>query len=180
MSKAIKQMEMDALKKTFQDVRDLVVLSPKGISAGVDHGLRNSLRKKKIKVMMVKNTLTRKVFADLGMNIAPDSPFWANTTWMVWGADSVAELSKEVQTAIIDDPKFKDKVTVKGAIAEGNLISFEVAKTLPTRAEALSRVASLILGPGGQLAAQIMGPGGQIAAQVKSIGEKKEEAAPAA
>ena len=30
MSKVIKQMEMDALKKTFGDVRDLVVLSVKG------------------------------------------------------------------------------------------------------------------------------------------------------
>ena len=46
MSKAIKQMEMDALRKAFQNVRDLVVLSPKGVSAGMDHGLRNVLRKK--------------------------------------------------------------------------------------------------------------------------------------
>jgi len=182
MSKVIKQMEMDTLKQTFKDVRDMVLISPKGVSAGLDHGLRNSLRKKKIRVMMVKNTLTRRVFSELGMNIAKDSPYWQNTTWMIWGADSVAELSKEVDAAVVNDPKFKDKFVVKGAIAEGSAITFDLAKTLPTRAEALSRVAALILGPGSQLASAIIGPGGQLAGQVKSLGDKKDEeaAAPAA
>ncbi len=180
MSKAVKKMEMDALKATFQNVRDLVLISPKGVSAGLDHGLRNSLRKKNIRLMMVKNSLCRRVFKDLGMKVPDDSPYWANTTWMAWGPDSVGELSKEIDAAVVNDPKFKDKATIKGAIAEGVPIDFETAKTMPTRPEALARVAALILGPGGRLAAALKGPGGQLAAQVKSIGEKKEEAAPAA
>jgi large subunit ribosomal protein L10 len=181
MSKAVKQMEMDAMKQTFKDVRDLVVLSPKGVSAGLDHGLRTSLRKKNIRLMMVKNSLCRRVFKDLGMKVPDDSPYWANTTWVAWGPESVGELSKEIDTAVFADVKFKDKVTVKGAICEGSPLDFETAKTIPTKAEALGRIAALILGPGGQLAAAILGPGGQLAAQVKSKGEeKKDEAAPAA
>jgi ribosomal protein L10 len=180
MSKAVKQMEVDALKQTFQNVRDIVVLSPKGVSCAMDHELRSNLRKKNIRLMMVKNSLTRRVFRDLGIKVADDSPYWSQTTWMAWGADSAAELAKEIQTAV-GDPKWKDKANIKGGIAEGTEIAFDEMVRLPTRPEALARIASLILGPGSQLAAQITGPGGQLASQVKSLGEeKKEEPAPAA
>jgi large subunit ribosomal protein L10 len=178
MSKTVKQMEMDALKQTFHDVRDMVVLSPKGVSCAMDHELRSNLRKKNIRLMMVKNTLTRRVFRDLGLKVADDSPYWAKPTWLAWGMDSAGSLGKELAT-VLADPKYKDKVTVKGGIAEGDVIDFEAMQRLPTLAEALGRIVALILGPGSQLAGQIVGPGGQLAGQVKSLGEeKKEEAAP--
>ena len=62
MSKFIKQMEMNALRETFQDVRDLVVLSVKGLNCHAEHTLRSTLRKKKIRLKQVKNSLTRRVF----------------------------------------------------------------------------------------------------------------------
>ena len=46
MSKVIKQLEMDALKHTFQDVRDLVVMSVSGVDCQADNRMRLSLRKK--------------------------------------------------------------------------------------------------------------------------------------
>jgi len=48
MSKFIKQLEMTALKHTFGDVRDLVVLKVQGLSSDGDYNLRALLRKKKI------------------------------------------------------------------------------------------------------------------------------------
>ena len=38
MSKVIKQMQMDALKATFKDVKDLVVLSIKGVNSQAEGG----------------------------------------------------------------------------------------------------------------------------------------------
>jgi len=185
MSKVIKQMEMDALKAMFQGVTDMVVFSPTGVNAQLDHGLRNTLRKKNIRLVMVKNTLARRVFKEIGINVPDDSPYWQKSTWMAWSTESADEL-KKIKAVTTDDPRFKDKLTIKGAITEKKAIAFEIFEKLPTRAEALARVAALILGPGGQLASAIMGPGGQIAAQVKTIGEgekgegeKKEEPAPA-
>ena len=69
MSKVIKQMQMDALAGTFRDVRDLVVLSIKGLSAQSDNQFRAALRKKNIRLQMVKNSLARKVFTDMGLQI---------------------------------------------------------------------------------------------------------------
>jgi large subunit ribosomal protein L10 len=175
MSKEIKQMQMDALKKSFADVREYVLLSVKGLTCQADHGLRAALRKKNIRVQMVKNSLARRVFGELGMDIGKDSPYWAGTTWMAYGPESVAELSKELDTLIVRDAKLKDKVTIKGAIAEGLPIPFDLAKTRPTRAQAIGAIVAMIMGPASQIASQIMGPASQIASQVQTISEKKPE-----
>jgi ribosomal protein L10 len=181
MSKQIKQMQMDALKSTFQDVRELVLLSVRGLDCVADNQLRAGLRKKNIHVQMVKNSLARKVFDELGMQIPAESPYWAGTTWMAWGPESVAELSQEIKRQVLDNKAFKDKVTEKGAITEGAPVPFSVALTLPTRAQAIAAVVAAIIGPAQQIAGAIAGPASQIASQIQKISEKTEgEAAPAA
>src|ERR687894_786382 len=48
MSKEVKQMEYQALERTFAGVRDLVLLSPAKIDSGVDYNFRKQLREKKV------------------------------------------------------------------------------------------------------------------------------------
>src|SRR4051794_15972422 len=125
MSKFIKQLEMDAIRRTFEGVRDMVVLSFKGLNSLGEYTLRANLRKKKIQLQMVKNTLTRKVFAEMGMDFGEDSPYWKNTTVLAWGANSLAELSRTVDGELTDRKKanlYKEKVTIKGAVADGQAI----------------------------------------------------------
>jgi large subunit ribosomal protein L10 len=184
MSKQMKQMEMDALRGTFHDVRDLVVLQIKGLNAAGTYNLRASLRKKKIRLQVVKNSLTRRVFAEMGMQIRDDSPFWADNMVLAWGGTSIAELSREIEGEL-KNPKvaaaYKDKVTVKGAIAEGQEVPFDVAVKMPTRLEAIGQVLAAILGPAAQIAGCLVSPGGQVVGQIQTISEKKdgEAAAPA-
>src|SRR5262249_7550833 len=150
MSKVIKQMEMDALRSTFKGVRDLVVLSASKLDAQGEYTLRAALRKKKIRLQVVKNSLTRKVFHEMDMHIADDSPFWQKPTMLAWGGASVAELSKEVDAELRHakhGPMYKDKVTVKGAVADGEAITFEEALKRPTREQAIARVVMLALSP---------------------------------
>jgi large subunit ribosomal protein L10 len=174
MSKQIKQMEMDALKQTFDGVRELVLLSVSGLSCTADNQLRANLRKKNIHVQMVKNSLARRVFGELGIDIPKESPYWAGTTWMAWGPESVAELSQELDRQIVRNPALRDKVKVKGAVTEGQPVSFEAAKARPTRAQALGQIIAAILGPASQIAGALVGPAGQIAGQVQTISERKE------
>src|SRR4051812_327436 len=150
MSKVIKQLQMDALKATFKDVKDLVVLSIRGVSSQAEGTFRTNLRKKKIRVQMVKNSYTRRVLSELGINIPADSPIWKGTTLLAWGAGSVSELSRGIESELRDVKRavqYKDKLTVKAAIAEGEVITFEQATKRPTREEALSLLMGTILGP---------------------------------
>lgn len=171
MSKVIKQMEMDALAKTFQGVRDLVMLSTSGVNAQDDNKMRLALRKKGIRLQVVKNSLAQRIFPVLGLNIAKG---WEGPTLLAWGGSSIAELSKELDVLA----KQNDKIKIKTAVAEGQELTFADALRMPTRTEAIARVVMLAMAPASQLVGQIMGPAAQLAGQIKSIGEKQEEAAP--
>jgi large subunit ribosomal protein L10 len=168
MSKQIKQMEMDALRQTFQSVRDLVVLSATGITCQADNQLRLNLRKKNIRLQVVRNSLARRVFGELGMKA---NTFWEGPTLLAWGAGSLAELSRELDGLL----KKNDKVKFKGAISEGQEVTFRQALAMPTRAEAIGRVLSLALSPAGRLVSQILAPAGRVASQIKTLSEKSEE-----
>src|SRR4051812_6437410 len=97
MSKVIKAMELSDLQQTFQDVRDLVVLTTDRLDSLGEYTLRANLRKKKIRLKVVKNSLCRKVFKDLNINVPDDSPVWGKQSVVAWGASSIAELSREIE-----------------------------------------------------------------------------------
>jgi large subunit ribosomal protein L10 len=181
MSKVIKQMEMKALHNTFQDVRDLVVLSIKGLSCQAEHTLRTSLRKKNIRLQMIKNSLTRRVFGELGIHIGEESPYWQGPTVFAWGGSSAAELGREVQGELRhakNGPLYKDKVTIKGGVADGLPIAIDKMVSLPTRQEAIARVIGLALSPASRVVGQILGPASRVAGQINTIRDKEEAAAP--
>ncbi|MBM4071685.1 MAG: 50S ribosomal protein L10 [Planctomycetes bacterium] len=174
MSKKVKQMGIDTLKQTFQGVRDLVMMNVVGLDAVSNNQIRLTLRKKNIRLQMVKNSLAKRVFDDMGMVL---DKTWEGSTTLAWGGTSVAELCKELEAQF---KKAKEKVKFKGAVADGQPITFEQGLTMPTRQEAIGAVIMLLLSPGRRLAGQIRGPAGRLAGQIKSISEKKDEAAPPA
>ncbi|MCS7045424.1 MAG: 50S ribosomal protein L10 [Gemmataceae bacterium] len=166
MSKAIKQLQMDALKKTFRDVRDLIMLDIVGLDAVSDNKIRLGLRKKGIRLHQVKNSLCRRVFSELGLN--PSKPWVGNTT-IAFGGSSLKELSREIEAIVKKNDK---KIKIKDALADGQSVSFDQALTMPTRQEAIGDLLSAILGPASTLLSQLTGPASQIASQLQTISEK--------
>ena len=184
MSKKIKEFELNALRDTFKGVKDYVVIEPIKVDSATDFEFRKKLREKNCKAKVVKNSLMQKVLDENGVALTGLS----GPTIFVWGSDSVKGLSTTVDATIKDlkkDPKAPDKFKVKAAVADGQEVTFELAKTLPTRQEAIGQVLAAILGPASQIAGCLVGPGGQVAGCVQAIEEKKPadgaaEATPAA
>jgi len=174
MSKKIKQMQMDDLTKTFGGVRDLVLLSVSGVDSTFENKVRLDLRKKNIRMHMVKNSLARRIFGEMGIKL---DGVWEGPTTVAWGANSVAELSRTVNDIFIKNDKAKDKVKVKTAVAEGEQVPFDRALTMPTRQEAIGSLLAAILGPAGSISGLLVGPAGQVAGQIQTISEKAPEAA---
>lgn len=174
MSKVIKQMQMDALKRDFNGVRDLVMLSVVGLDAIAENQIRLGLRKKGIRLQQVKNSLARRVFSDMGLSVKTG---WEGATTVAWGAGSVAELSKEIETVV---KKYDKKMKVKTAVADGQEVGFDIALKMPTRAEAIGRVVMLALSPARRVAGQIVGPASQVCGQIKGIKDSKKDEAPPA
>jgi len=169
MSKVIKQMEMQSLQTVFKDVRDMVLLSVTSLNSIADNQVRLALRKKGIRLQVVKNSLTRRVFADMGMKIDKG---WEGPTTVAWGGPSVKDLTKEIDPLL---KKYEKNFKVKSAVADGQEITYEQARTMPTKADLIGTILAMILGPGSQIAGQIIGPAAQIAGQLKTLSEKKPE-----
>lgn len=172
MSKKIKELELNALRKTFGGVKNYVVLEPVKVDAATDFEFRRRLREKKAKAQLVKNSFAKKVFDENGIALGG----WAGPTLLVWGADSIKELSNTVDGLIRDlkkDPKAPDKFKVRTAVADGQPVPMDVAKTLPTRLEAIGGVLAALLGPGSQVAGCLTGPASQLAGILVAIEEKK-------
>jgi len=174
MSKTIKQLEMNTLRKNFEGMRDCVFMSVVGLNAVADNQVRLNLRKKGIRLQVVKNSLARRVFDEMGLKV---KSAWQGATTVAWGGSSIADLSKEIETFA---KKYDKAVKVKSAVADGEELSFADALKRPTREVALGRIVALALAPASRLASQILGPASQVAGQIKTVSEKKEEPAAAA
>ena len=128
-------------------------------------------------MMVLKNSLARRVFTDMGIQIPADSAYWTGPTTFVWGAagTSIAEVSRALQGELENKKTaaiYKDKVVIKGAVAEGAPVTFAQAVKMPTRQEAIATILQTILSPGSGIAGCLTGPASQIASQIKTISEK--------
>lgn len=179
MSKAVKQLELDDLRKTFNGVKEYVLLEPVKLDSATEYNFRKSLRGKNVRVKLVKNSYAKKVFAELGVQ----APALAGPTLVCWGSDSPKGLGKAVKGAVQDskkDPKAPDKFKQKGAIVEGLPTTLDIMENMPTRLEAIGEIVAAVNAPGSAIAGALTGPAGQLASILKAIEEKGGETAPAA
>ncbi|MCY2946041.1 MAG: 50S ribosomal protein L10 [Planctomycetota bacterium] len=181
MSKVVKTMELEAIRKEFAGVKDMVVMGVGKLDCTADQQFRANLRKKMVRVKRIKNSMARKVLGEQGIKIAADSPYFAGTTLYAWSSVSgmaIAELCRAIDGELTGKQKasYKDKLILKGAVAEGLPISFDIAKKLPTRLEAIANVVGMMLAPAGKIVSQLRAPGANLASQIKTISEMETAA----
>lgn len=173
MSKYLKELISDDLKKRFDGVSDLILVDIAGLEANTNVELRKQLRQKNIQLLMVKKSLARR--ATEGTALAPAFEGIEGSAAVVWGADDIVSLAKEI-TRIAQDKQF-EKLTPKGGVMGGSKLSAEdIAKVSkwPSRAEQLSLLVGQILSPGAKLSAQLLGPGAKLGSQIKKKSEGEE------
>jgi large subunit ribosomal protein L10 len=173
MSKYVKNLLTDQLKEKLDGVEDMLVVDMVGLNSLATAQVRNRFREKSISVMVVKNSMAKR--ATEGTPLAPAFEGLEGSAAVVWGADNVVSLAKEV-VSITTDKDFEAFRSL-GGIMDGQSISVDDVTAVskwPTREEMLSKLVGQILGPGAQLASQIGGPAGTLAGQIKSKAEEEE------
>jgi large subunit ribosomal protein L10 len=184
MSKYVKQLLADHLKKQWQGVEAAVLVNVSGMNPQASMKLRRELRGKNMHLLMVKNSLARLASADTPLAAAfgdLNSP-----TAVVWGGEDIVSVAKEVVR--LAGIEAYAPFGALGGVLEGERLSgddvIKVAKW-PNRREQLSLLVGQILAPGANLSSQLLGPGRKLASQVKTKSEGAEiepaaESAPAA
>jgi ribosomal protein L10 len=172
MSKKIKALEIESLRKAVGGVKDYVLIEPLKVDAATDYEFRKNLRAKKIRAQVVKNTYAKKVFGEMGIQV---DAAWSGPTLLCWGGANIKELSNTVDDqvkAARKDPKLPEKYKIKTAVADGQSVTFEAAKVMPTREEAIGDILGAVLGAGASLVGCLTGPAAQLASILTTIEEK--------
>ena len=178
MSKFVKDLVTDQLKRELDGVQDLLLVNVVGLSANRTSSLRKALRQKNIKLMVVKNSLARR--ATEGTQLAAAFEGSAGTLAMVWGASDIVALAKEV-VRLAGDKEY-DRFDARGGVMGGARLKAEEVHQIskwPTREEQLSLLLGQILSPGAGLVSQLLSAGGALASQIEQRGQGDEEGPPA-
>jgi large subunit ribosomal protein L10 len=168
MSKQVKKLLSDDLRKSLHGVSDLVVVSVAGIDGIQNNQMRLALRKKHIYVQVVKNSLAKRLFGEIGLDQA--GQFLVGPSAVAWGGPSIVELAKE----ITDWANKVKKLKIKGGTTAGQPLTPEqvtALSKLPSREELIGRVVQLAMSPGARLVSLMTSPAGRIAGQLKTRAE---------
>lgn len=185
MSKYVKSLLTEDLKRRWTGVNDALLVSLTGLSANANSALRKELRGKNIQMVMIKNSMGRR--AAEGTPLAAAFESLEGSLAVVWGGEDVVSLAKEV-IRLSEDKQFA-AFTPKGGVMDGSKLAEAQVKEVskwPSRQEQLSLLLGQILSPGATLGGQLIAMGGALASQIKQKSEGEEgeaaasEAAPAA
>jgi large subunit ribosomal protein L10 len=171
MSKYVKELMMDQLRTDLDGTRSVLILDLKGLDANAEYGLRRDLRKKSIRLRVLKNSLARRVFTDLGMDGL--SKYLEGPSALVWGGDGIPELAKEISIQV----KNLKKPAIKGGAVDGVIVGpdqVEEITKLPSREALIGQVLGLLLSPPQQVLSMVSSPASTLIGQLEAFIKKQE------
>lgn len=173
MSKYVKNLVSDHLRRSLEGVNDALLVNVVGLGANASNQLRGELEGKQIHLMVVKNSVAARAAA--GTPLAPMFEGLSGTAAICWGGEDIVGLAKEVARLASD--KTYEAFQARGGVMDGERLTaqqvIEVSRW-PSREEQLSLLVGQILSPGATLAAQLLGPGGALASQIAQKAEGSE------
>lgn len=176
MSKYVKNLVSDDIKKRLQSVNDALLVNMIGMDSSATYNLRKELRARKINILVVKNSLA--VRATAGSSLARLLDGVGGSAAICWGSEDIVTLAKSI-TQILKSEKFP-AFKPRGGVMDGEQISAdqiaEVAKW-PSRTEQLGLLLGQILSVGGRLNGQLIAIGGALASQIAEKAKGGEEEA---
>jgi large subunit ribosomal protein L10 len=173
MSKYVKNLVAREVARRLKGVDSVAVINPRGINANRNNRIRRKLRESGLKMLVVKNSLARRALADSPLH--GFEPLLDGPTALIYGKASLPAIAR----LLLDEKKSDEKLELRGAFFDGEIYAGEEGlarlSKLPTREEAIGRIAALALSPGRTLAGIFRGQAGRIASLIKAVEERTRE-----
>ena len=168
MSKLVKDLISNELRKQFEGVENACVVDISGMSVLEQEALRATLREKSARLRVIKNSLARRAWKDtvlepLGLSLTGPSALVTTSESLIEAARVLVATAKEYEA-----------LSLKEAMIEGDptLTSVAALAKLKGRRELLGELAALVTSPGRSIAGCLSGPQSRIAGCLKAIVEK--------
>ncbi len=173
MSKLMKEMIIEQYRAKFDGIDDAVLVDIRTLDANQNNEMRTELGAKDIRVTVVQNRLAKVAFAD--SNLKAIDTFLAGPTAVVYGADSVVNVARE----IMDWSRKIKSLELKGAVLDGEIFDgksgVEALSKFPTKEESHAQVVQLVLTPGSDLVNAATAPGAQLLGIVDEMIDRLEK-----
>lgn len=157
-----KKLVVEEIKQKIQNSKSVVLVKFNGLTVAQDTELRNELRKNDVEYKVLKNTLVRRAFNDLGVKDFDED--LNGPTSVAFGVDEVGASKVIIEAG----KKYDQKVEAKSAFIDGKRVDANGVKkfaAIPSKPELYSMLA-------GTLSNFTRG----LAVAIKAIADKKAEA----
>lgn len=174
MSKAVKKLICSELEHRFTGVDAAVLIGIKGLDAEGMHDLRATLHDQGARLTIVKNSIVRIAFKNLGLPDGMDG-LVDGQVGVATGTDEPTTLAK----TLADWNKKNKGIEIRGALVEQNVIGAqEVADLakLPSREQLLGMLASTLNAPASNFVSVLAGTIRGLCTALSAIGEEREKA----
>ena len=138
-----KKVVVEEIKEKIQNSKSVVFVKFSGLTVAEDTELRREFRKNNVEYKVLKNTLIRRAFNDLGVTDFDED--LNGPTSVAFGEDETGAAKVVVDAA----KKYQDKVAVKSAYFEEKRLDVNGVKALaaiPSKQQLYAMLASALLG----------------------------------
>ena len=135
---------VEEIKSKIQDAKSVVFVKFNGLTVAEDTELRREFRKNNVEYKVLKNTLIRRAFNDLG--ITDFDADLNGPTSVAFGSDETGAAKVIIEAA----KKYNDKVSVKSAYVEGGKVDENGVKELaamPSKEELIAKMLGSLQAP---------------------------------
>ncbi len=154
-----KKVVVEEIKEKIQNAKSVVFVKFNGLTVAEDTELRREFRKNNVEYKVLKNTLIRRAFNDMG--ITDFDADLNGPTSVAFGADETGA-SKVIVEAV---KKYQDKVSIKSAFVDGGKVDEAGVKALAAMPSKEQLVAKML----GSLQAPIANFVGVLSAMPRSL-----------
>ena len=138
-----KKQVVESIKAKISDSKSVVLVNYKGLTVAEDTELRNEFRKAKVEYKVLKNTLIRRAFNELGVD-SFDADL-NGTTAVAFGSDETG-----ASKIVIDNAKkYDNKLVAKSAYVNGEYVDkkgVEALASIPSKDALYSMLAGTLSG----------------------------------
>ena len=139
-----KKVVVEDIKERIQNAKSVVLVKFNGLSVAEDTELRREFRKNNVEYKVLKNTLIRRAFNDLGITDFDED--LNGPTSVAFGSDETGASKVIVEAA----KKYQDKVTVKSAYVDGGKVDVkgvQALATMPSKEQLIAKMLGSMQAP---------------------------------
>ena len=139
-----KKVVVEDIKEKINNSKSVVLVKFTGLTVAEDTELRREFRKNNVEYKVLKNTLIRRAFNDMGVTDFDED--LNGPTSVAFGADETAAAKVIVEAA----KKYQDKVSVKSAYVDGGKVDVKGVQALasmPSKEELIAKMLGSMQAP---------------------------------